>query len=787
MVLRAVSPSSLHLQPRFASTLLRLATLTLACAALTIAMGCGASNVTQNTQPASQIELAVSPPTAALGPAAQQRFTATVRGTSNTAVIWSASAGSISSDGTFDAPAASNGTQITITATSVADSTRRATSVVTVQLPAKLAITTSSLADATLNSPYGASLAATGGTPPYQWTVSAGTLAPGIQLNLTTGAFAGTPSQGGTFSFTVKATDTASNSVTQNFTLSVAAVASGNFDGPAELPRVYLNSTLADTPAPGSTITVKAGGDLQSALDNANCGDTISLQAGATFTVGGLLTLPAKTCDNQHWIIVRTSTPDAKLPPEGTRMTPCYTGVASLPGRPAFACSSPQKLLATITFSGIGNGPVTFATGANHYRLLGLEITRVANNGNAVVALIGPELLGSMSQIVLDRLYIHGSPQDETRRGVQLSGATSVAIQDSYISELHCKVKGTCVDSQALGGGNGSLPGGPFRIVDNFLEAAGESIIFGGAAATQTPADIEIRLNHLFKPMFWMKGQTGYADPAFIVKNHFELKNAQRVLFDSNILEDTWGGFTQSGYSVLITPKNQGLGTVNVCPLCQVTDVTVRNVTISHVAGAFLIANAPEKPGGSALQGQRYSIHDVIVDDMDGVKYAGYGIFAQVSTIPEPLLQNVKINHVTAFPPKMLLNVGAPNTVQMPGFIFTNNIVGSGTAPVWSTGSFGNADCAHTDIPIKTMDMCFSGYIFSNNAILGASSQYPPSSWPTGNSFNAAAEIGFVNFNNGNGGDYHLLPSSPAKGAASDGGDLGANVDAVLTAIRGVQ
>jgi hypothetical protein len=132
---------------------------------------------------------------------------------------------------------------------------------------------------------------------------------------------------------------------------------------------------------------------------------------------------------------------------------------------------------------------------------------------------------------------------------------------------------------------------GPYKIDDNFLEAAGENLMFGGGAATQTPADIEVRFNHLFKPMFWLEGQPGYSAPAFIVKNHFEMKNAQRVLFDSNMVEDTWGGFSQHGASILIGPKNQDSGGESVCPLCQVTDVTVRFVTISHVSGAFQIAN----------------------------------------------------------------------------------------------------------------------------------------------------------------------------------------------------
>ena len=42
---------------------------------------------------------------------------------------------------------------------------------------------------------------------------------------------------------------------------------SGQFDGPAELPRVQVKSSLADTPAPGHTRLVKSGENLQQALD----------------------------------------------------------------------------------------------------------------------------------------------------------------------------------------------------------------------------------------------------------------------------------------------------------------------------------------------------------------------------------------------------------------------------------------------------------------------------------------------------------------------------------------
>src|SRR5580704_315028 len=147
------------------------------------------------------------------------------------------------------------------------------------------------------------------------------------------------------------------------------------FDGPAELPRVYVKSSLADTPAPGPVRVVKASDDLQSAINNAKCGETLKLQAGATFT--GVFRFPQKPCDDSHWIIVRSSAPDDALPPEGTRITPCYAGVASLPGRPDFHCTSPKNVLAKIVFDAKGDsGPILFESGANHYRLIGLEITR---------------------------------------------------------------------------------------------------------------------------------------------------------------------------------------------------------------------------------------------------------------------------------------------------------------------------------------------------------------------------------------------------------------------------
>ncbi|MBV8478401.1 MAG: hypothetical protein JOZ36_17220 [Acidobacteria bacterium] len=565
----------------------------------------------------------------------------------------------------------------------------------------------------------------------------------------------------------------------------------GTFDGPAELPRIFLDSTMANTPAPGSTIHVAAGASLQAVLNGAQCGDTVSLQAGALYQ--GSFALPAKGCDSQHWIIVRTDAPDASLPPEGQRITPCYAGISSLSGRPAFPCPRPQNVLATVQANNV-QAAFRIAPGANYYRLLGLEITRAAN-GKGFFGLVQVQN-GQADHIVIDRSWLHGTTHEDTAVGVALRGGTYFSIVDSYFSDFHCtEIVGICSDAQAIGGGNGKYPGGPYQIVDNFLEAAGENILFGGGAATTTPADIEIRRNHFFKPLLWMRGQPGFIGGvngnAFVVKNHLELKNAQRVLVEANVFEYTWGGFSQNGFSILLTPKNQFSSKTgqNVCPSCQVTDVTIRYSTISHVGVGIEIGTIFSDGAGAALAGERFSVHDITVDDVSRTKYLGGGSFMallnQWATNP---LNQLTVNHVTAFPdPNVhILSVGDKvSNPKMSGFVFTNNIVGAAKFPVWS--AFSQPDCSGADLPLPVLQSCFSSYAFNHNALIGVPPGYPSPVWPTGNSFPiSVASVQFVNYNNADGGDYQLLPSSPYKNAGSDGKDMGADVAAIQAAITGV-
>lgn len=567
------------------------------------------------------------------------------------------------------------------------------------------------------------------------------------------------------------------------------------FDGPAELPRTHVQSALSDTPAPGRVLQVKDGDDLQHALDNVKCGDTLKLQAGAVFR--GLFRFPAKSCDDAHWIIVRTSAPDENLPAEGVRLTPCYAGIASLPGRPDFHCSSVNNVMAKLELSvKSDSGPILFMDGANHYRLIGLEVTRAMpefHTRNLIQ--LRNDQDEQANHLIFDRLWVHGTTQDESKGGIHLSGMTDVAIVDSYFSDLHCIAgRGSCTDALAISGGTGRSPGGTYKIENNFLEASGQSIMFGGGGGTTVPTDIEIRRNHIFKPLIWKPDEPGfvgaYTGNPFIVKNNFELKNAQRVLFEANAVENCWGGFSQAGFSIVLTPANQG----GHCPECRVTDVTIRFSTIDNVGSGILIATSIGRRDQPMISsgGERFSIHDVVISNIQGQAqgYKGQGVFASILSVNPPL-KDIRIDHVTALARVavlMMINLGEKVT----GISITNSILDAGERGMFGAGG-GPENCtSHTNSdPANILNTCFASPVFSHNVIIGAKGAWPKENtlvkdreaaglWKT-------ADRGEVRICHEKGESPTCQKASVAVRKASDGRDIGADIQGIEKATAGIR
>jgi hypothetical protein len=564
----------------------------------------------------------------------------------------------------------------------------------------------------------------------------------------------------------------------------------GEKDGVAELPKTCYYTALDGTPSPGKQIQVDGNTDLADAVEKAKCGDTLLLPAGSIYEVRDL---PAKKCDDAHYITIRTSTPDSKLPPEGTRVTPAWAGVTSLPGRPAFAqpAGGPAKLMATIVVKNPSGASV-----GDHVRFLGIEWTsRVDIPISRLIAVEHGD------HVVIDRNYIHPAEGAEVAKGIGINqGSHHVAIINSYISGLNCIARtGRCTDATAIGGAQSDDPFGTFKIYNNFLESSGENILFGGAASSNNPTDMEIRRNHLFRPMIWKEGEPGYTPSPkgtpYIVKNNFELKSGVRVLFEANLAENSWGGFSQRGFSLLLSARSQA----SKCPACRVNDITMRYIRVHNVASVLQISNAKaakDKGAGIPADGGIYSIHDIVADDLHGEDYKGGGVF-MILLSDAPPVHDLQIDHVTSFGPGPLLSIENPEgNDKIRNFSITNSVfaIDGPRFPVASAGGGPNS-CAQKNQARgaqAVLEECFNPYKFDRNLIIDSNGR---GGWPPGNFIVSSPESAGIHDLKGTvSSDPRLCrekgpgcdKKSPGVGAASDGRDLGADVEGVAAAVAGV-
>ncbi len=482
-----------------------------------------------------------------------------------------------------------------------------------------------------------------------------------------------------------------------------------------------------------TTIPVPAGGNLQQAIDQAQPGDTITLAPGATYT--GNFRLRKKL--GSGFITITTADPGT-LPPAGSRITPAWA-----PPLPKIKTPNASAAIAT-------------DSGAHHYRLVGLEV-----HGSPGVYTLEMIALGSAaatqtadlaSDIELDRLYIHGDPAAGGKRGVTLNSAATV-IQNCWISDF----KSTVQDTQAIGGWNGP---GPYTIVNNYLEAAGETLMFGGAVPKiigVVPSDILVWGNHFSKPLSWKPGEPTYAGTPWAVKNLFELKNARRVLIEGNVFEHNWVGADQKSFAIVLTVRAEA----GAAPWAVVEDVTFARNIVRKSGSGINVLGRDTNSGGLGVT-RRVLITDNLFYDLDSTLWGGDGRILQILEGA----QDITVDHNTFVqqnPKHVIAFGGAPS----PRLTYIHNISLHGVYGVQGTGK-GTGQA--------TLDYYSPGYSFYKNVLVGGNgSVYPPN-----NFFPASvAQVGFLDAAND---DYRLSDASPYKNAGLDGKDLGADIAGVLAA-----
>ena len=160
--------------------------------------------------------------------------------------------------------------------------------------PVQLTIATSSLVAGTDGAAYTQSLLASGGTPGYTWSISAGSLPAGLTL-AGTGAISGTPTVSGTFNFTVQVSDSSNPVQTKSAALSITVAPTQLEVTPTSLPAgtdgtAYTQTLHASGGTPGYTWSISSG-SLPTGLTLADGSGVISGKPTASGTFNFMVTV----------------------------------------------------------------------------------------------------------------------------------------------------------------------------------------------------------------------------------------------------------------------------------------------------------------------------------------------------------------------------------------------------------------------------------------------------------------------------------------------------------------
>lgn len=470
----------------------------------------------------------------------------------------------------------------------------------------------------------------------------------------------------------------------------------------------------------GTTVNVGSNpGDLQIAIsaainaDGTHKGNTLICPAGVTYNA---VTLPPTT--GSGWTCIRSGS--SSLPAAGTRVAPSNAG-AMFKIQSSGAINDARIMFVPNTTSG--------------WRFIGMEGTNP--NDNFTYALI--EIFGN--RMSFERCYLHARPTQQMRRAIYGRLAQDLQFWDSWISE--CKEVGS--DSQTI------YTRTCLRVhIENCeLQAASENILIDDQGSGLPSQDVTVKRNHLFKPLTWRQYRADKStNPSWDginwnIKNLFEVKWCQRLLFEGNICENNWQA-SQDGSAILLNGHNIRADPSIVCQDIMVRHNTVINSTAFMSLSTFWAPNPPRRIA-------------VLNNLAIGIVARGFMLLHR--------LEDVWVEHNTIVPvdlvglpiefsPRCAFYLGLDSPGYFSRLTLKHNVVGA---------------AEYSMIPHNTdatLDHWIPDRSFLSNAIFGKTGQ--PSLTGVGY-FPSAAAAG-INTTSG-----VLTAGSPLLKAAGDGTDIGVN------------
>ena len=419
------------------------------------------------TAPPPAVAVSVSPTTASLQTGATQQFAASVTGTTNTAVTWTATSGTISASGLYTAPGTA-GTD-TVKATSVADSSKSATATVTVTAaPPAVAVTVS---------PTSASLQ-TGATKQFTASVTGST-----NTAVTWSATGGTISTNGLYTapaaagnYTVRATSVADTTKSASAAVTVTQAPPTIAVSPSS---VTFTSIPAATTSSQAIVVTNTGGSLLT-VSQANISGSavfsvsapafpLSLNAGQS----GSVTLQfapqaAGTFSGSLALVSNASNTLAAIPLSGTATAPSTMLLSASPTSVSFGSVLVGNTLArAVTLTNTGNSSVTVfsasATGAG-FSVIGTTFPfNLAAGANLAVNIqFAPQSGGAATGTVS---FTSNATNTPTNVGLSGTGTAPVA---------HSVDLAWTASTSTVSGYNiyrGTLSGGPYTKINSGLQA----------------------------------------------------------------------------------------------------------------------------------------------------------------------------------------------------------------------------------------------------------------------------------------------------------------------------
>lgn len=418
-------------------------------------------------------------------------------------------------------------------------------------------------------------------------------------------------------------------------------------------------------------IKVPPGGNVQAAIEQANGGDVVELQAGAVYF--GEIKLPNKTLT--EFITIQTSAASSLAAEK--RVSPAQ-----------------RQLMATIASRGSGRPAISAANGANHFRFVGIEFTAATADYNYGLVILGtgerdPSRLPH--DIEIDRSYLHPFKSGTVRRGIALNSADTV-IKNSYIEGFGFPNE----ETQGICGWTGTRN---IRILNNYIEGGAENIMFGGAdpaSADLIPVDIEVRGNYLNKPQEWKDRAA--------VKTLFELKNAKRVQFVGNYMSNNW-----EGAAFRITVRNQD----GKAPFSTIEDVVIKdNIIVGAGDGINILGKDDSNDSGTL---KNLTVSNNLFLNIGGNGFKGGGYFIMVADG-----ENISITNNTAFNDG---NIATFHNAPPRAFTFRDNITGHGEYGIHGLSDIRSAESRsffQNNVFINNNRIDPSGYSFPpGNTIVG--------------------------------------------------------------------